>query len=108
LLGTSHAGIYGLAPHLCYGEKKPDLTTRKYIMSGGNFRWVALTTVPGALFGRRLIDARKTYRLDDARARDAISKHNFPTTEFRSVDLFADWPNALLRLQKPWSERPAN
>jgi len=38
----------------------------------------ALTSVPGALFERLLIDARKTYRLDDARTRDAVSKHNFP------------------------------
>ncbi|MBT5571914.1 MAG: hypothetical protein HOJ90_11900 [Alphaproteobacteria bacterium] len=68
----------------------------------------ALITDSGALFGRRLIDVKKTYRMDEDLARNVVLKHNFPATEFRSVDIFADRPNSLLKLQRPWSERPPN
>lgn len=68
----------------------------------------SFTTVDRPLLRRYLRDAKKSYSLDDKLARAVVARRNIPTTNFRSVDVFANRPDARRRLEKPWSQRPNN
>lgn len=70
----------------------------------GSFR-AELQMENGAFAARWVGEAVKRYSLDSTRARDALGKFRFSSGELRAVDIFAGKPDALAKLERPWTAR---
>ncbi|MBT3399515.1 MAG: hypothetical protein HOL07_00280 [Rhodospirillaceae bacterium] len=86
-----------------------DLTPTFVVREGetlyiGSFR-AELKMESGAFAARWVGEAVKRYSLEPTRAREALTKFRFSSGEFREVDIFAGKPEALAKLQKPWTAR---